>query len=189
MSETAVNPTPEPAQATQPPVSEPAQQPEASAQTDAGQRDTDQPLKEPGLKALQAERDRADRLEAEIKALRPQTEQQQKLFDQLRGVFGDQAADVKPEDVVKNLQQEMAQLRHERAVDQVARQFGITEEADLNLLRSAQSPELMQQWGERLKPAPKSPAAPEPDPGQGARTGTQSEEDVEYQKFYPSTRK
>ena len=106
----------------------------------------------------------------------------------LRELLGDKAADVKPEDAVKTLQQEMAELRQETRLAQVARTFGITDDNDLALLRSANTPELMTAWAERLKPTvavPAAPPLPGPDPGQGARPSS-SAEDAEYAQFYPS---
>lgn len=106
----------------------------------------------------------------------------------LRELLGERAEAVKPEDAVKTLQQEMAELRQENRLAQVARTFGITDENDLALLRSANTPELMTAWAERLKPtaaAAAAPALPAPDPGQGARPSS-SAEDAEYSQFYPS---
>jgi hypothetical protein len=152
--------------------------PDAPAEQPDGKREAaDQPLGEPGLKALQAERERADRLEKEINSLRPLKDQ----WSALQQVFGAKVEGDKPEDIVRNLQQQVEQMRHESRVNEVARTFGITDPTDL---------ELMQQWGERLRGQKlPTPPTPEPDPGQGARQSTVSAEDVEYQQFYPSTRK
>lgn len=163
---------------------QPAAEPPADQQQDAKRDASDQPLGEPGLRALQAERERADRLESEIKSLRPLKDQ----WSALQQVFGAKVEGDKPEDIVRNLQQQVEQMRHESRVNEVARTFGITDAADLDLLRRTPDPELMQQWGERLRPKQSAPK-PEPDPGQGARQATASAEDAEYDQFFPSTRK
>jgi hypothetical protein len=108
--------------------------------------------------------------------------------NQMRELLGEQAEAVKPEDAVKTLRQEMDELRQENRLSQVARTFGITDENDLALLRSANTPDLMTAWAERLKPsvvAPAVSASPLPDPGQGARAAS-SVEDAEYDQFYPT---
>lgn len=178
MSETTTtNPTNPAAQET-PPAEDTTPKP------DTVQRDAAKPLGEPGLKALQAERDRADRLESEIKKLQRSHQQQ---FEALRSVFGDDTdASAKPEDVVRTLQEQVAQLRHENDVNAAARQYGITDQNDLDLLRAAGNPDLLRQWAERLKPSTTTqPATPEPDPGQGARPGTPaSEDDAVYRQFF-----
>lgn len=166
------------------PVPEP-QTPNPETPPKDGARDADQPLGEPGLKALQAERERADRLESEIKKLQPLRQQ----FDALRSVFGDQDASAKPEDVVRGLQDQVSALRHENDVNAAARKYGITDEQDLAILRSTNNPDLLRQWAERLKPPAGSPApaTPEPDPGQGARPGNPaSDDDALYQQFFPT---
>jgi hypothetical protein len=54
------------------------------------------------------------------------------------------------------------------------------------VLRAIKDESLMGQLAARLK-APKGPATPAPDPGQGARPTTpQAEADAEYAKYFPN---
>lgn len=162
-------------------ASQPAPADQAPPEHGQGRDADDQPLGEPGLKALRKERERGDRLEAQLNSLQPIREQ----FDALRSVFGDTGGDQSPEDVVKGLQQQVTQMQHDNLVNNVARQHGITDEDDVALLRDARDQDQMARLAARLKATGK-PVAPTPDPGQGARPGATSQEDADYQQFYPT---
>lgn len=146
---------------------------------EAGATPADTPLGEPGLRALQQEREARERLEREVGPLRQQMEA-------LSRVFGGESTTGKPEDVVATLQQQVAEMRHDTIVERVARSHGITDDKDVAVLRAIKDESLMQQLAERLK-APSGPTAPAPDPGQGARPSTpQAEADAEYAKYFPN---
>lgn len=156
-------------------------QPQPTA-TEPATRDATQTLGEAGLKALHEEREQRKRLEAEVNALKPIKEQ----IDALRGAFGPPSGgDEKAEDVVKGLQAQMAQMQHDRLVESEARRLGITDDADVDLLRGITDPDAMRRLAERLRPSTTAPHTPAPDPGQGARPSDISAEDAEYAAFYP----
>ena len=165
---------------------EPAPKPEAPKDTgkptDSPKHDApaDESLREPGLKALRAERDRADKLEAELKPMRD-------MFDRMRGVFGDEK---KPgqstEDMVTGLQAQIDSMKHDSLVNQVARRHGITDDADVALLASTKDADVMARLADRLKGTEKpDPPKPDPDPGQG-KSGSAASDDAAYEQFYPS---
>jgi hypothetical protein len=139
-----------------------------------------QTLGEPGLKALQQEREAREKLEREVGPLRQQMEA-------LSRVFGGESTTGKPEDVVASLQQQVAEMRHNTLVSDVARRHGITDDNDVAVLREVKDEALMTRLAERLK-APAGPTVPAPDPGQGARPSTpQAEADAAYEQFFPKT--
>jgi len=136
-------------------------------------------LGEPGLKALREEREARERLEREVGPLRLQMEA-------LSRVFGGESTTGKPEEVVANLQQQVAEMRHDALVERVARSHGITDDDDVAVLRAIKDEALMERLAERLK-APSGPSTPAPDQGQGARSSTpQAEADAEYLKYFPN---
>jgi hypothetical protein len=158
----------------------PAASTEPTPSTTEG-RDAPNPdkLGEPGLKALQQEREAREKLEREVGPLRQQMEA-------LSRVFGGESTTGKPEDVVATLQQQVADMRHDTLVERVARSHGITDDKDVAVLRAIKDEPLMQQLAERLR-TPQGPTAPAPDPGQGARPATpQAEADAEYSKYFPN---
>lgn len=148
-------------------------------EVEEGAKPTDQPLGEPGLKALQQEREAREKLEREVGPLRQQMEA-------LSRVFGNDTTTGKPEDVVATLQQQVAEMRHNTLVSDVARRHGITDDNDVAVLREVKDEALMTRLAERLK-TPLGPTVPAPDPGQGARPATpQAEADAEYSKYFPN---
>lgn len=160
-----------------------APQPQAPEPAKVEQRDADEPLREPGKKALQAERERADRLESEVNNLKPLKEQ----WERLQAVFGGKAEGETPEDVVKSLQQQVEQLHRVNQVNELARTFGITDAEDIARLTRIPDPDLRADIAARLTPAQAAaPAAPLTDPGQGARPGASS--DDEYARYFPQSR-
>lgn len=171
--------TPTPAEAQQPdPAPTGATTPETAS---------DAPLGEPGLRALQAERERGNRLEAELRELKPIKAQ----MDALRAAFG--PSDAPGDDIVGTLQQQVAAMQKDSLVNSMARRHGITEESDVDLLRSAPDEAAMARLAERLKataagttPAPNAPA---PDPSQGTQLPSQEVlEDAQYAHFYPNSK-
>lgn len=155
--------------------------PEQTAQRDAA----DAPLGQPGLKALQAERDRVTALENELKGLKPLKEQ----MDALRGVFGDKAADP-GKDIVTTLQEQVAEMRRDTLVERVARSHSINDDADVDLLRNAKDEATMLRLAERLKASNAAPTSPAPDPSQGsAPLSEEAAADAAYQAFFPNSSK
>jgi len=148
------------------------------------QRDAaDAPLGQPGLKALQAERDRVTTLENELRSLKPLKEQ----MDALRGVFGDKAADP-GKDIVTTLQEQVAAMQRDTLVERVARSHSITDDTDVDLLRNAKDEATMLRLAERLKGSNTGPTSPAPDPSQGsAPIGEQAAQDAAYAAFFPNT--
>lgn len=181
MSDTTTTPA-QPAPVAEPP--KPAA-PAAPVDTDGlMQRDAaDAPLGQPGLKALQAERDRVTALENELKTLKPLREQ----MDALRGVFGDKAADG-GKDIVTTLQEQVAEMRRDTLVERVARSHGINDDTDVDLLRNAKDEATMLRLAERLKATNAGPSSPAPDPSQGsAPISEQAAADAAYAAYFPDT--
>lgn len=148
--------------------------------TDTGATPVDVPLGEPGLNALRQEREARERLEREVGPLRQQMEA-------LSRVFGGESTTGKPEDVVATLQQQVAEMRHNTLVNDVARRHGITNDEDVAVLREVRDEAVMTRLAERLK-TPPAPPVPAPDAGQGARPSTPAtDEDAAYRAFFPSS--
>lgn len=167
------------------PTEQPKPQAPAATQAPAQRDAADAPLGEPGLKALQAERDRVTALENELKGLKPLKEQ----MDALRGVFGDKGTDP-GKDIVTTLQEQVAAMQRDTLVNDVARRHGITEDADVELLRAAPNRDVMQALAARLKVSTTTPGTPLPDPAQGAASATpEAQEDSEYSAFFPQSSK
>ena len=180
MSDPTTSATPAAPVAEQPKPAAPAA-PETPVQRDAA----DEPLGQPGVKALQAERDRVTALENELKGFKPLKEQ----MDALRGIFGDKAADP-GKDIVTTLQDQVAEMRHDTLVERVARSHGISDDKDVAVLRAIKDESLMQQLAERLKASNNTPPTPAYDPSQGsAPISEAAAADAAYQAFFPSSSK
>lgn len=179
-----------PAEPTAPAVdAQPKPQPPAAAApapTPTPQRDAaDEPLGQPGLKALQQERERVTALENELKGLKPLKEQ----MDALRGVFGDKAADP-GKDIVTTLQEQVAEMRRDNLVERVARGHGITDDGDVKLLREVRDEATMLRLAERLKASNAAPTSPAPDPSQGSEPlSEKAAEEAAYEAFFPQPSK
>lgn len=156
--------------ATAPDVAPPAATPPASA--------PDAPLGEPGLKALQAERDARSRAEAEAATLRKQIEDatktaEQKMADDLKA-----AQDLATTNATRAMRYEVAAAKG-LDLKLATRLAGSTREeleADADTLKA-------------LIPAV-APAPPPltPDPAQGARPGTsETDADADYERYYPKS--
>lgn len=129
----------------------------------------DAPLGEGGKKALEAERDARRQAEADLANLR-------KDFDgfktELSKAFGIQPATGDGADAVTQLQQQLNTMQHETAVYRLAAQHEITDEADLELLKSATDEAAMTKLAERLAAKAAAPGNPKPDATQGGGAGT-----------------
>jgi hypothetical protein len=167
------------------PVAEQPKPAAPAAPETPAQRDADEPLGQPGLKALQAERDRVTALENELKGFKPLKDQ----MDALRGIFGDKTADP-GKDIVTTLQDQVAEMRHDTLVERVARSHGISDDKDVAVLRAIKDESLMQQLAERLKASNNTPPTPAHDPSQGsAPISEAAAADAAYQAFFPSSSK
>lgn len=96
------------------------------------------------LADLAKEREARKKLESELTPMKA-------TIDALKGALG--GAEVKPEDAVKALTEQMGELKHQILVERVARENKITEADDLDLLREATSEEAMVKLAKRLAPA------------------------------------
>lgn len=179
----------EPTTATPPaaqPASAPAEQPKPQApQPAAAAPSTEKPqqgdpaeapLGESGIKALREERAARERLE---QAMKDQRSALLKAF----GVETDKPG----EDIVKTLQEQVAEMRHNTTVSDVARRHGITDDSDVELLRNARDEATMLRLAERLKTTPSAaPSSPAPDPSQGAAPlSEEAAAKAAYEAFFP----
>lgn len=131
------------------------------------------------LADLAKERDQRQLLQKQLDDLKPFQDQMKKLTDAL-GVPKGKTTD----DIVGQLQTEMADLRHDNLVSKLARTHGITSDDDVELLRTVRDPAHMEKLAARLgaqssagDPAgtpPASPGTPQPDPSAGRTPGTAS---------------
>jgi hypothetical protein len=129
----------------------------------------DQPLGEGGKKALETERNARKQAEADLATLR-------KDFDgfktELSKAFGLQPATGDGTDAVAQLQQQLNTMQHETAVYRLAAQHEITDQEDLELLKSATDEAAMTKLAERLAAKAAAPGTPKPDATQGGGSGT-----------------
>lgn len=140
-----------------------ADQPEGDAKSPESQDDqkpdekpddaaeNDEKLGESGKKALQQERDARKALERQVASL----SESKKVLDSLASVFG---GEKKAEQV--DLAKEIADLKANLEVSELARQHGITDEKDIDLIRLA-SPDARSALAARLKPAEHGTPKPE----------------------------
>lgn len=129
----------------------------------------DAPLGDAGKKALEAERDARKKAEGDLAALR-------KDFDgfktELSKAFGIQPATGDGADAVTQLQQQLNAMQRETAVYRLAAQHEITDEDDLELLKSATDEAAMTKLAGRLAAAKAAtPGTPKPDATQGGGSG------------------
>lgn len=131
----------------------------------------DEQLGDGGKKALQSERDArksaeqqvAD-LRAQVEALKPLQEQMTRLSDAFGAPKG-----ASTEDVVGQLQSQLAELRHDNLVNAIARDHQIVDAADIELLKTATDEASMTKLATRLNPEPGKPGTPKPDLTQGTQ--------------------
>lgn len=135
----------------------------------------DEPLGEPGKKALDAERDARKSAEGQLTALRGEFDAFKTALTQAVGVDpkkGDEG------DALTQVQQQLASMQRENAVFRVAAENGITDKDDLDLLRSATDEQAMSKLAGRLAAkADATPGTPKPDATQGG-TGGSTKPDV-----------
>jgi len=129
----------------------------------------DEPLGEGGKKALEAEREARRKAEADLATLRQD-------FDgfktELSKAFGIQPATGNGADAVSQLQQQLNTMQHETAVYRLAAQHEITDQDDLDLLKSATDEAAMTKLAGRLAAAKTAtPGTPKPDATQGGGSG------------------
>jgi hypothetical protein len=110
------------------------------AKQDAGTGEKDTPLGEGGLKALQAERDARQALETELRQFKTG----------LAEVLGIDSKDAKSDDLVPTLQREVQEMRREVLVDRIAREAKISDDDDLELLKTASDEATMRKLAARL---------------------------------------
>ena len=138
------------------------------ADSPAAQKGGDEPLGEGGKKALEAEREARKQAEADLANLR-------KDFDgfktELSKAFGLQPATGDGADAVTQLQQQLNTMQHETAVYRLAAQHEITDQDDLELLKSATDEAAMTKLAERLAAKAATPGTPKPDATQGGGSG------------------
>lgn len=152
-------------------------------QDDDGDHD-DQKLGEAGLRALQAERDARKQLQKEVDALKGA----QQTLDKLAEAFAKDGTPDPGADLAAQVA-ELTQWRRDREAEdardaqarEVAREAGITDVADVALIRAQASKESMVALAERLKaPTAGDGKRMRPDPSQGLggsgdRTGSVAE--------------
>lgn len=130
----------------------------------------DEPLGDGGKKALEAEREKRKQAEADLATLRKDFEGFQ---TKLSEAFGVQSATGNGDDAVAQLQKQLNTMQHETAVYRLAAQHEITDEDDLELLKSATDEAAMTKLAERLAAKAAAPGTPKPDATQGGGSGTQ----------------
>ncbi len=146
------------------------QQPATGQQPEAG----DEPLGDGGKKALEAEREARKTAEKDLAALRGEFDT---LKTSLAGALGVKPDGASAEDAVAQLQQRLDTMQRDTDVYRLAAHHQITEQADIDLLRSATDAEAMGKLAERLaaKGSDGTPGTPRPDATQGGSgTGTSS---------------
>lgn len=136
--------------------------PDAKSESDkGGEKDDagkdgkdDDALGDGGKKALQSEREARKELEKELREFKAgQASQAKKLAEAL----GVETKDAKSsDDITATLKTEVAEMRHELLVERVARAHKITNDDDLDLIRSAASEESMRKLATRLAGAAKA---------------------------------
>lgn len=138
-------------------------------------------LGDAGKRALSQERDARKAAEKRATAMEAQVTA---LIDGLKTGLGvETAGSDDPLDLIAGLRTEIDGLKHTTRVDAVARHHGITDEADLEFLRSAKDQASMDALAKRLAPTKgdddadeqgkgkKKPGGPRPDPSQGQGSG------------------
>lgn len=150
--------------------------PAAQQQTPAPSGDQakqDEPLGDGGKKALEAEREARKTAEKDLAAMRSE-------FDAfktgLAGALGVKpGGSTSPEEAVAQMQQRLDAMQTDSEVYRLAAQHQITEQADIDLLRSATDAEARGKLAERLAAkGSETPGTPKPDATQGGKGGTGS---------------
>lgn len=121
-------------------------------------------LGEGGKRALEAEREARKELERQLSQMR----------DGLAQVFGQKASGkASTDDVLSSLSEQVSEMKRENAVLRVASANGITDQEDIDLLRSATDEDAMTRLAGRLAAkangADAKPGTPKPDLTQGSK--------------------
>ena len=109
--------------------------------------DTDEVLGEAGKKALDAERAKRKELEKELAGVKAFQDGLAKL------VNPDGDPKVTPEAAIQQLNDKVEALTHSNLVKDIAREFGITDKDDIDLLAELKTEDRIRGLAERLKPA------------------------------------
>jgi hypothetical protein len=127
-------------------------------------------LGEGGKKALEAERSARQQAETDLKALRSEFDG---FKSSLSEAFGVKPATGDGSDALKTMQEQLNQMQRDTSVYRLAAQHSITDEEDLELLRSAKDEAAMTKLAGRLAAkADEKPGIPKPDSTQGGGHGT-----------------
>lgn len=134
----------------------------------------DEPLGEPGKKALDAEREARKKLEAELAGLK------RGLLTAIGGDADDKSDDAA--DAVTKIQQRLDEMQHENVVLALANEHKITDADDLALLRGTTDAEALKRLAARLAPSDDDEGGrqrrPKPDRSQGGGDGSDSKPSV-----------
>ncbi len=151
--------------------------PDPADKDKGGDSDKDKPLGPNGEKALNAERDARQKAEREAKQSREKVDSILAAFKNALGIEDDKGSDA--DDVAARLQERIDSLERGNLVERIARHHKITEDADIEFLKSAKDEEAMTALARRLAPSGgdagddngNGPARnnPRPDPNQGKR--------------------
>lgn len=146
---------------------DPGADPAQDAPPTAGDPKPDEaPLGDAGKRALDAERDARKEAEGKVKQLESDFGSMKAALLEAFGVKPEKGAD--NEDVLKQVQAQLAQIQRENAVLALANEHGITEKADIDLLKQSNlEGDALQAMAARLKPADPASGTPKPDSSQG----------------------
>lgn len=136
---------------TPPPGNAPEQKPEQKA--------GDEPLGEPGKKALEVEREARKALEGQVSQMRD-------AFAAALGTKADKKTSV--EDMVTQLQEQFTTLQRSNLVSTIARENSITDADDIATIAEASTEDGMRRIATRLAAA-NEPGTPKPDRSQGGK--------------------
>lgn len=147
---------------------------EATPTTDAAKPKPEAPKAKPDAKPddlaakLEAQQRVNRDLETKLNALRDEQKAQTAALAKALGADQEQPSDVQSlASQVETLRNQFAETQHSNAVLATAQQFGITEQADLDLLGKAPDADTMRSLAQRLAAQPTAPGTPKPDATQG----------------------
>ena len=141
------------------------------------QSSSDEPLGAPGIEALRKERERADELDKQVKALQQQ-------FTSLGEALGAKPKG-KDEDAIAAVQRTVDALTNGLAVERLARTHRITDQDDIDALAAVADADARAKLAARLappeeadEPEVKQKRKPGPDPSQGPKDADKSRPDL-----------
>jgi hypothetical protein len=144
--------------------------PKATGTTATAPPKANEPLGDGGKKALEAERTARQQAESDLKALRSEFDG---FKSSLSEAFGVKSTKDDGSDALQQMQEQLNSMQRDTVVYRLAAQHGITDEDDLELLRSAKDEAAMTKFAERLAAkAESSSGTPKPDATQGGGSGT-----------------